>query len=59
MRQMLKAFRNSHLQTKLFVLTLLLYMIALVWTTLQAYARLEYSRTGYTNPIVIKAENYD
>lgn len=59
MRQILRAFKNSHPQTKLFVLTLILYIVALVWTTLQAYARLEYSRTGYTAPIVIKPEKYE
>lgn len=59
MRQIWNAFINSHRQTKFFIFMLLLYMIALIWTTLQSYARLEYSRTGESTPIVIKAENYD
>ena len=41
----LRQFMGSGRQTKYFILTILLYMIALAWTTVQAYARLEYSRT--------------
>lgn len=38
-------FKSASRQTKYFILTLLLYMIAMIWTTVQAYARLEYSRS--------------
>lgn len=43
--RILKQFREASWQTKLFILTFLLYMGAMAWTTIQAYARLEYSRT--------------
>jgi hypothetical protein len=55
----IKIFKNSHRQTKFFVFTLLLYMIALIWTTLQAYARLEYSRTDMSKTIIINANTQD
>lgn len=32
-------------QTRFFYLMLAIYMIALAWSTIQAFARLEYSRT--------------
>lgn len=54
-----KMFKDSHSQTKLFILTWAIYMIAIFWTTIQAYARLEYSRTGHSNPIVIQIQPSD
>jgi hypothetical protein len=47
--QSIKLFFAKDRQTKYIILTLLLYMIALIWTTAQSYARLEYSRTDTTN----------
>ncbi len=53
MWQALKMFKEARLQTKLFILTFALYMIAILWTTVQAYARLEYSRSDEHNSTVI------
>lgn len=50
----LKMFKRSHPQTKFFIFMWALYMVAIIWTTIQAYARLEYSRTGIDKPIVIQ-----
>lgn len=55
----LKLLKDAHPQTKFFIFTVVLYMAALFWTTLQAYARLEYSRTGISKPIVINTKSYD
>lgn len=55
----LKTFKDAHPQTKFFIFTVVLYMAAILWTTLQAYARLEYSRTGTSKPIVINTQSYD
>jgi hypothetical protein len=54
MRQAIKLFKESHRHTKFFIITWAIYMIALFWTTLQAYARLEYSRSGNSKPIIIQ-----
>jgi hypothetical protein len=40
-----RKFKESHRQTKYFVLMYVIYLAALIWTTVQAYARLEYSRS--------------
>ena len=53
MWRMLKMFKESHPQTKFFVFTWAIYMIAIFWTTIQAYARLEYSRSDSSKPIII------
>jgi hypothetical protein len=42
----IKQYRSSSAQTKYFILTWIVYAIAIIWTTVQAYARLEYSRTS-------------
>lgn len=49
----IRALINSHRQTKFFILMIAIYMIALAWTTIQAYARLAYSRSDLQAPIVI------
>lgn len=59
MWQSLKLFKNAHRQTKFFIFTFAIYMIAIIWTTLQAYARLEYSRSGNSKPIVIHIQPSD
>lgn len=41
----LKKFIYSNKQTKYFILMAIIYMVAIIWSTIQAYARLEYSRT--------------
>lgn len=59
---MLKLFRllkNSHKQTKYFIFTLSVYMLALFWTTFQAYARLQYSRSDLVSPIFIQTQQVD
>ncbi len=40
--QLLKSFISSRWQTKLFICTAVLYLAALLWTTLQSYLRLLY-----------------
>lgn len=62
MLKALRMFRKSHSQTKFFIFMFALYMGALIWTTFQAYARLEYSRSDFTKPIIIQTqptENHD
>lgn len=59
MWQAIKRFSASNRQTKYLVLTFLLYIIALMWTTVQAYARLEYSRSDISRPILIERQTYD
>lgn len=54
-----KLFITAHRQTKYFIFTLLLYVVALIWTTLQAYARLEYSRSDLSKPILIERTTYE
>lgn len=54
MSRLLKMIKKAHPQTKFFVFTLAIYMIALFWTTFQAYARLEYSRSDRSDPVVIR-----
>lgn len=56
MWQAIKRFKNSSRQTKIFILMGALYMIAMIWTTVQAYARLNYSRSDAPS-IVIQTPN--
>jgi hypothetical protein len=49
-----RMFKKSHPQTKFFIFTWAIYMLAIFWTTIQAYARLEYSRSDSRKPIVIQ-----
>jgi hypothetical protein len=55
----LKMFKKAHRQTKFFIFMWAIYMIALVWTTVQAYVRLAYSRGDLIPPIVIHAPPSD
>jgi hypothetical protein len=55
----LKMFIHSHRQTKFFILMWAIYLIAIVWTTVQAYARLSYSRSDMTPPIIIRIPSPD
>lgn len=50
----LSKFKNANRQTKVFIFMGALYIIAMVWTTVQAYARLNYSRSDIVKPIVIQ-----
>lgn len=59
MKQAIKRFKESSRQTKFFIFTLALYMLALIWTTIQAYARLEYSRSDISKPIMIQMPQSD
>lgn len=54
MWQTVKMFKNAHRQTKFFIFMWAIYMIALGWTTVQAYSRLTYSRSDMIPPIVIR-----
>ncbi len=57
--QAIKHFKNSNRQTKFFIFMFALYTAALVWTTVQAYARLEYSRSDEQKPIKVRIQNPD
>lgn len=54
MLSVLKKLIAADWQTKLFLLMLIIYSIALIWTTLQSYARLEYSRSDQSKQIIIE-----
>ena len=56
-RQICGALKRMHWQTKFFIANLLLYMIALGWTTIQSYVRLAYNRSDIVEPIIIKIPN--
>lgn len=47
-------FKQKNWQMILFYVNVAIYFGALVWTTVQAYARLEYSRSDYKKPIIIQ-----
>lgn len=49
----LRKLKTTHPQTKFFIFTLSLYLFTLFWTTFQAYARLDYSRSDRQTPIFI------
>ena len=54
MLEAIRQFKNAHPQTKIFILMLVIYMGAIIWTTIQSYARLQ--NTGATKcaiPIII------
>lgn len=53
MRETITSFIHSNRQTKFFIFMGTIYILALAWTTFQAYARLAYSRSDLNPPIVI------
>lgn len=55
----IKTFIDSDRQTKFFIFTLVIYMVAIIWTTLQAFIRIEYSHSDVSRPIVIQIQNTD
>lgn len=55
MRQALKSLFAADLQTFFFILTTAIYIIAILWTTIQSYARLEYSRTGSAQSTAVQS----
>ena len=57
MRAILKKFRQINRQTKLFIFMAFIYLAALLWTTLQAYSRLGYSRSDAVKPIIIQNDS--
>lgn len=57
MWQTIKRFKNANRQTKIFVLMGSLYVLAMIWTTVQAYARLSYSRSDEVRPIIIQTND--
>ena len=59
MKQAIKLFIESNRQTKIFIFTLALYLLAILWTTIQSYARLEYSRSDISKPIIIQMQPSD
>lgn len=52
------AYKNANIQTKIFILISAIYMIALIWTTVQSYARLSYSRSD-GSPVVIEMPSHE
>lgn len=58
MWQSLKQFKNANRQTKYIIFMLAIYLSALVWTTFQSYARLQYSRSDL-GPIFIQTQHSD
>ena len=58
-RQAISSFISSNWQTKIFIMMSAVYMIALLWTTVQAYVRLEYNRSDFKKPIMIQASSDD
>gem|GEM_PF-3138537 len=57
MWQQLRKFKNSNRQTKFFILMGVIYLSAMLWTTIQAYSRLSYNRSDAEKPIVIQNKN--
>lgn len=57
MIEQIKKFVTSSWQTKLFIFMLLLYMVALAWTTVQSYVRLAYNRSDWPEETHIKTES--
>jgi hypothetical protein len=55
--QAIKTFKGSNRQTKYFIFMWMLYIVALIWTTVQAFARLEYSRSDVSRPIIIQTSD--
>jgi hypothetical protein len=53
MTETIKMFKQSNRQTKFFIFMCALYTLALIWTTVQAYARLEYSRSNEQKSIQV------
>ena len=53
----LKKFKKSNRQTKFFILMAIIYLSAVLWTTVQAFSRLSYSRSDAVKPIIILNEN--
>ena len=54
MQEFVRKFYTANKQTKYIILMAFIYVTALVWSTLQAYARLEYSRSDRHKPIIIQ-----
>lgn len=55
----IKSFLRTDRQTQFFIFMLVLYAAALIWTTVQAYARLEYSRSNALKPITVRIQTPD
>lgn len=55
----IQSFKNAKRQTKFFIFMWAIYMIALFWTTTQAYIRLASGRSDYMPPTVIHIPSSD
>ena len=51
----INSFKQAHRQTQFFILMSAIYLIALAWTTVQAYGRLVYDRSNLQSPMIIQA----
>lgn len=56
MQQEIKTKMKISWQTFLFIFMLVLYMAAIVWTTVQTYARLSYNRSDWPEESTTKTE---
>lgn len=55
MLELVRQLKQANRQTKFFILMAVIYLGAIIWTTVQSYARLEYSRTDKEwDPIIIQ-----
>ena len=52
MLKWLRSWDQAGRQTKYLILMYAIYLAAIAWTTVQAYARLSYSRTGTERPLM-------
>ncbi len=59
MWQAVKKFKGIDRHTRFFIFNWVIYLLAIFWTTIQAYARLEYSRSDMARPIVIHIQPSD
>lgn len=54
MQKIFEHLKQANRQTLYFILMAIIYIGALLWTTGQSYARLEYNRSDGGTPIIIK-----
>lgn len=54
MQKIFEQLKQANRQTLYFILMAVIYIGALLWTTAQSYARLEYNRSDGGTPIIIQ-----
>jgi hypothetical protein len=53
MKRGIRKLLASHKQTKIFVFTIAIYFLIIIWTTIQAFLRLEFNRTGVNHDQIL------